>query len=169
MIKFINYFFQALIVYLFFLIGKLIGLNFSRKLFSLVFLKIGPFFKSKKIIFQNLENYKSNRQARPTSNNRRFNSGHQAQPRGCRKREQNPLQRSSQKQLWRESFSTADHDRGRPHFERISCQSRSWDNERDYFADRKTRHPARSSNDRSCDRGGYDRRFELARCRASGR
>ena len=60
MIKFINYFFQALIVYLFFLIGKLIGLNFSRKLFSLVFLKIGPFFKSKKIIFQNLENYKSN-------------------------------------------------------------------------------------------------------------
>ncbi len=60
MIKFINYFFQALIVYLFFLIGKLIGLNFSRKLFSFVFLKIGPFFKSKKIIFQNLENYKSN-------------------------------------------------------------------------------------------------------------
>ena len=60
MIKFINYFFQALIVYLFFLIGKLIGLNLSRKLFSLVFLKIGPFFKSKKIIFQNLENYKSN-------------------------------------------------------------------------------------------------------------
>ena len=60
MIKFINYFFQALIVYLFFLIGKLIGLNFGRKLFSFVFLKIGPFFKSKKIIFQNLENYKSN-------------------------------------------------------------------------------------------------------------
>ena len=60
MIKFINYFFQALIVYLFFLLGKLIGLNLSRKLFSFVFLKIGPFFKSKKIIFQNLENYKSN-------------------------------------------------------------------------------------------------------------
>ena len=53
--------------------------------------------------------------------------------------------------------------------ERISGQSRSWDNERDYFADRKTRHPTRSGNDRGCHRGGYDRRFELARCRACSR
>ena len=55
MIKIINYFFQSIIIYLFFIIGRLIGLTLSRKLFSYVFLKIAPLFKSKKIIIKNLD------------------------------------------------------------------------------------------------------------------
>ena len=55
MIKIINYFFQSIIIYLFFIIGRLIGLKLSRKLFSYVFLKIAPLFKSKKIIIKNLD------------------------------------------------------------------------------------------------------------------
>ena len=54
MIKIINYFFQSIIIYLFFIIGRLIGLKLSRKLFSYVFLKIAPLFKSKKVIIENL-------------------------------------------------------------------------------------------------------------------
>ena len=50
MIKLINYFFQALIIYLFFLICRILGLNISRKIFSNLFLLVGPLFKSKKII-----------------------------------------------------------------------------------------------------------------------
>ena len=55
MIKIINYFFQSIIIYLFFIIGRLIGLKLSRKLFSYVFLKIAPLFKSKKIPFNHEE------------------------------------------------------------------------------------------------------------------
>ena len=55
MIKIINYFLQSIIIYLFFIIGRLIGLKLSRKLFSYVFLKIAPLFKSKKIIIKNLD------------------------------------------------------------------------------------------------------------------
>ena len=54
MIKFLNYFFQSLLIYFFFIIGKLIGLRLSRKLFGLIFQKIAPFFKSKEIIKNNL-------------------------------------------------------------------------------------------------------------------
>tara|TARA_Y100000591_G_scaffold252475_1_gene224053 strand:+ start:282 stop:1136 length:855 start_codon:yes stop_codon:yes gene_type:complete len=54
MIKIINYFFQSIIIYLFFIIGRLMGLTLSRKLFSYVFLKIAPLFKSKKVIIENL-------------------------------------------------------------------------------------------------------------------
>ena len=54
MIKIINYFLQSIIIYLFFIIGRLIGLKLSRKLFSYIFSKIAPFFKSKKIIVKNL-------------------------------------------------------------------------------------------------------------------
>ena len=54
MIKIFNYFFQSLFVYLFFLIGRILGLKISRKLFSYLFSLIGPIFKSKKIIKNNL-------------------------------------------------------------------------------------------------------------------
>ena len=54
MIKILNYFFQSLFVYLFFLIGRILGLTISRKLFSHLFSLIGPIFKSKKIITNNL-------------------------------------------------------------------------------------------------------------------
>ena len=50
MIKFFKYFFQAIIVYLFFIIGKLIGLKLSRIIFSTIFELVAPAFKSKKII-----------------------------------------------------------------------------------------------------------------------
>ena len=55
MIKLANYFLQSLFVYTFFLIGRIFGLKISRKIFSFLFLKIGPFFKSKKIIIKNLK------------------------------------------------------------------------------------------------------------------
>jgi len=55
MVKIINYFIQSLLIYLFFLIGRILGLEISRKIFSLLFSLIGPFFKSKKIIKKNLE------------------------------------------------------------------------------------------------------------------
>ena len=55
MIKLANYFLQSLFVYTFFLIGRIFGLKISRKIFSYLFLKIGPFFKSKKIIIKNLK------------------------------------------------------------------------------------------------------------------
>ena len=54
MIKFLKYFFQAVIVYFFFIVGKIIGLKFSRIIFSLIFKSIAPIFKSKKIIEKNL-------------------------------------------------------------------------------------------------------------------
>ena len=50
MIKLINYFFQSLIIYLIFLVGRLLGIKLSRIIFSKIFCLIGPFFKSKKII-----------------------------------------------------------------------------------------------------------------------
>ena len=59
MIKLFNYFFQSIIIYFFFILGRLIGLRLSRKLFSFLFLKLGPFFKSKKVIKNNL-NFFSN-------------------------------------------------------------------------------------------------------------
>ena len=55
MLKIINYFFQSIIIYLFFFIGRILGLNLSRKLFSKIFIFFGPFFKSKKIIDKNLD------------------------------------------------------------------------------------------------------------------
>tara|TARA_B100001057_G_C22801836_1_gene931817 strand:+ start:784 stop:1641 length:858 start_codon:yes stop_codon:yes gene_type:complete len=54
MIKIINYFFQSIFIYLFFLLGRILGINLSRKLFSSLFIIIGPFFKSKKITENNL-------------------------------------------------------------------------------------------------------------------
>ena len=54
-IKTIKYFFQAVFIYLFFIIIKILGLIQSRKLFSSIFNKIGPSIKSEKIINKNLE------------------------------------------------------------------------------------------------------------------
>ena len=50
MFKKINYFFQAIIIYLLFIIGRLIGINIARKIFSYLFLSVGPLFKSKKLL-----------------------------------------------------------------------------------------------------------------------
>ena len=57
MIKIINYLIQSLLIYLFFIIARLIGLNLSRKFFAFIFLLIAPVFKSKKIIKNNLNIY----------------------------------------------------------------------------------------------------------------
>ena len=57
MIKTINYFFQAIIIYIFFFIGRILGIKLSRKIFSWLFLKIGPLFKSKKITRKNTKIY----------------------------------------------------------------------------------------------------------------
>ena len=54
MIKTIKYFFQATIIYLFFIFIKLIGLKLSRKFFSYIFCKLGPLIKSNIIINENL-------------------------------------------------------------------------------------------------------------------
>ena len=57
MIKIIKYFFQSIIVYLFFIFIKIIGLKLSRNLFSLLFRKLGSFIKSNKIINENLHKF----------------------------------------------------------------------------------------------------------------
>tara|TARA_B100001093_G_C26787597_1_gene997390 strand:- start:49 stop:924 length:876 start_codon:yes stop_codon:yes gene_type:complete len=56
-IKTIKYFIQAVFVYLFFIIIKIIGLNLSRKFFSYLFNIIGPLIKSDQIINNNLEKF----------------------------------------------------------------------------------------------------------------
>ena len=53
----VKYFFQAMIVYFFFIIIKIIGLNLSRKFFSFLFNKIGPLIKSEETIDNNLEKF----------------------------------------------------------------------------------------------------------------
>jgi Kdo2-lipid IVA lauroyltransferase/acyltransferase len=60
MIKTINYFFQAIVIYLLFFIGRILGLKISRKIFSFLFFIIGPFFKSTKIIKDNLDIFSKN-------------------------------------------------------------------------------------------------------------
>ena len=54
MIKSLKYFFQATIVYFFFIVGNLIGISLSRIIFSSIFKLVAPIFKSKKIIEHNL-------------------------------------------------------------------------------------------------------------------
>ena len=60
MLKKINYFLQACVVGFFFIFGRILGLNLSRKIFSRLFSLIGPLFKSKKIITLNLSNFSKN-------------------------------------------------------------------------------------------------------------
>ena len=55
--KIIKYFFEAIIIYLFFAISKLSGLSFSRKIFSYLFKKIGPFIRPNKKILDNLNKF----------------------------------------------------------------------------------------------------------------
>ncbi len=55
--KFIKYFIEAFFVYLFFLIGKIIGLSLSRLLFSSIFKIIGPIIRSDKIVNKNLTTF----------------------------------------------------------------------------------------------------------------
>lgn len=54
MIRLINYFIQSIFIYIFFFIGRILGINLSRKIFSSLFKKIGPVFKSKEVIHKNL-------------------------------------------------------------------------------------------------------------------
>ena len=54
MIKIIKYFFEAVILYVFFLIIKIIGLKYSRSFFSLLFKNIGPKIRSNSILIKNL-------------------------------------------------------------------------------------------------------------------
>jgi len=57
--KIIKYFIQAFIIYLFFILIKILGLNISRKLFAKIFQIIGPLIKSEKTINENLEKFLS--------------------------------------------------------------------------------------------------------------
>ena len=57
MIKGIKYLLEAIIVYFFFLFGKILGITKARKVFSAIFRVIGPFFKSKKTVDENLERF----------------------------------------------------------------------------------------------------------------
>ena len=56
-IKTVKYFFQAILIYLFFIIIKIFGLTLSRKFFSYFFNIIGPLIKSKYTINNNLEKF----------------------------------------------------------------------------------------------------------------
>ena len=60
MLKIIKYFLQAFLIYLLFLIGRLLGITISRKIFSFLFSFLGPFFKSNKVIKNNLKNFSQN-------------------------------------------------------------------------------------------------------------
>ena len=53
--KYFNYFFQFIFVMFFFGLFKILGLNFSSKIGGKLFEKIGPLFRSKKIIHANIK------------------------------------------------------------------------------------------------------------------
>jgi len=55
MIRLFNYFLQSLIIYIFFFVGRILGLKISRIIFATLFSYLGPCFKSKKIIKKNLK------------------------------------------------------------------------------------------------------------------
>jgi len=57
--KIIKYFIQAFIIYTFFILIKILGLNISRRLFARIFQIIGPIIKSEKTINENLEKFLS--------------------------------------------------------------------------------------------------------------
>ena len=54
--KIIKYIFEAVFIYSIFLIIKIVGINFGRKISSLLILSLGSFFRSKKIINENINN-----------------------------------------------------------------------------------------------------------------
>ena len=57
--KIIKYLIQAFIIYAFFILIKILGLNISRRLFAKIFQIIGPLIKSEKTINENLEKFLS--------------------------------------------------------------------------------------------------------------
>ena len=58
MLKTTKYFFQAIFIYLLFILGKILGIKISRVIFSKLFSMIGPFVKSDKILEKNLSIFK---------------------------------------------------------------------------------------------------------------
>ena len=50
MIKLFYYFLQSVLIYFFFALGRIMGIKLSRKIFSFLFLKTGPIFRSKESI-----------------------------------------------------------------------------------------------------------------------
>ena len=60
MLKSINYFFQFLLIIFFFLIGRIIGIKLSSKIFSNLFLYLGPLFKSKSLFKKNIQFFSKN-------------------------------------------------------------------------------------------------------------
>ena len=60
MIKSIKYLLQSLLIFLFLIVGRIVGIVLSRKIFSIIFLFLGPLFKSKKIFEKNLNIYSNN-------------------------------------------------------------------------------------------------------------
>ena len=60
MFKTINYFFQSILIYLFFFISRILGITLSRNIFSFLFTLVGPLFKSKEVIKKNLNNFSQN-------------------------------------------------------------------------------------------------------------
>ena len=55
MIKILRYFFQSIMIYLFFILGRLLGIKLGRIFFSSLFSKIAPFFRSNTVVQKNLE------------------------------------------------------------------------------------------------------------------
>ena len=60
MMRIINYFFQSLLIFLFLIFGRLMGLKLSRKIFSFIFLNLGPLFKSQSIFNKNINFFSAN-------------------------------------------------------------------------------------------------------------
>ncbi len=60
MIKKIRYLVEAVFIYTFFGISKIIGLSLSRKLFSFIFKMVGPVIRSNKIPLKNLDIFSKN-------------------------------------------------------------------------------------------------------------
>ena len=60
MLKSINYFFQFLLIIFFFLIGRIVGIKLSRKIFSNLFFYLGPLFKSKSLFEKNIKFFSKN-------------------------------------------------------------------------------------------------------------
>ena len=64
--KNIKYFFEAILLYFFFIVAKIVGLSFSRKIFSFIFRKVGHIVRSNKIIKENLLRYSPELSAQKT-------------------------------------------------------------------------------------------------------
>ena len=59
MFKYLKYLIQALLVYILFFIGRILGIKVSRIFFSKIFSFLGPIFRSEKIINKNLKFFSS--------------------------------------------------------------------------------------------------------------